>query len=275
MKALQESAPSLRACIAQSAKASVLAAVLIHSFPASAVESPKTEPSSSWGLGIGAASKQKPYTGIDRDNKAIPIIQFENKYVRVFGPGVEVKLPGIRISDTQRLDFGLVGRFDLSAGYEADDSPMLAGMSERKGSFWAGAKAKWENSLVNVTAEWTGDASGNSKGQLFSLGLDRTWRIGEHVMLTPRLVAKWQDRKYVDYYFGVRDNEVRTGRAAYRGDAGVNAEIGLRSSYMFDQHHSVYLDVAVTSLASKIKDSPLVDRSTENSVFLGYVYRFR
>jgi len=261
--------------VARSASAFVLAATLICSLPATAAGPSEAEQSSSWGLGFGAASKQKPYTGIDRDNKAIPIIQFENKYVRVFGPGVEVKLPGIRISDTQRLNFGIVGRYDLSAGYEAGDSPGLAGMSERKGSFWAGAKVKWENSLANVTAEWTGDASDNSKGQLFSLGVDRTWRIGQHVMLTPRLVAKWQDRKYVDYYFGVRDNEVRTGRAAYRGDAGVNAEMGLRSSYMFDQHHSVYLDVAVTSLASKIKDSPLVDRSTENSVFLGYVYRFR
>ena len=35
------------------------------------------------------------------------------------------------------------------------------------------------------------------------------------------------------------------------------------------------MDVEVTRLASSIKDSPLVDRSTENRVFLGYLYRFR
>lgn len=43
---------------------------------------------------------------------------------------------------------------------------------------------------------------------------------------------------------------------------------------MFDKHHSVLLGAGVTSLADEIKDSPLVDRSTTNSVYLGYMYRF-
>ena len=43
---------------------------------------------------------------------------------------------------------------------------------------------------------------------------------------------------------------------------------------MFDDHHSVFLDVKATRLADEIKDSPLVDRSTENSVLFGYLYRF-
>jgi len=32
--------------------------------------------------------------------------------------------------------------------------------------------------------------------------------------------------------------------------------------------------VSATRLAPEIQDSPLVDRSTENRVLLGYVYRF-
>lgn len=269
-------ASRFQACVVNSAGVSALAAVLICAFPVSAAEPPEArQSSSSWGLGIGAVSKQKAYAGYDRENKAIPIVRFENKYVRVFGPGLEVKLPGLRIDEANKLKFAIVGRYDLSGGYEADDSSMLAGMSERKGGFWAGAKMAWENDLANVTAEWTGDASSYSKGQIFSLGLDRTWRFGKHVMLTPRLAATWQDSKYVDYYYGVRDDEVRTGRAAYRGDSGMSAKLGLRGVYQFDRHHSVLLDVGVTSLASEIKNSPLVDRPTENSVFLSYVYRFQ
>jgi outer membrane protein len=34
------------------------------------------------------------------------------------------------------------------------------------------------------------------------------------------------------------------------------------------------MDVGVSSLAKEIKDSPLVDRSTENRVFIGYLYSF-
>ncbi len=230
--------------------------------------------SSSWGLGIGVASSQQPYAGIGRETKAIPLIRFENKYVRVQGLGMEVKLPSRVISDTQRFDFSIVGRRAPGDGYEADDAPILAGMAERKSGFWAGAKVEWENSLINVSADWTSDVSGHSKGQKFSLGFSRPWHLGQQWKLVPSLEVAWQDRKYNDYYFGVRDSEARPGRAAYQADVGVNVEIGLSGMYMFDKHHSVMLGVGASSLPKEIKNSPLVDRSTENRVFMAYTYRF-
>lgn len=246
---------------------------LVLGLGASTAASADQPEGSAWGLGVGAVSSQQPYKGIDRDSEVLPLIYFENEYLRVFGPTAEIKLPGLEISDTQQLDFSLVGEYDFS-GYDDDDARILEGMSDRKGGFWAGAKVEWRNDLADVSAEWLGDVSGNSKGQRFTLGLERSWRIGEHIMLTPRLAAIWQDEKYVDYYFGVRENEARIDRAAYDGKSGINTEFGVRGNYMFDDHHSVFLDLKATSLANEIKDSPLVDQSSENSVLFGYLYRF-
>ena len=256
-----------------SAATSVFVLGLCSSMVALAAEPANTDPSSSWGLGIGAVSSQQPYTGIDRESQALPLIYFENEYLRVFGPTAEIKLPSLTISDTQQLDFNIVGEYDFS-GYDDDDARILEGMSDRKGGFWAGAKVQWHNNLADVSAQWLADVSGNSNGQRFSLGLERSWRLGEHVRLTPRLTAMWQDKKYVDYYFGVRDSEARIDRAAYEGKSGLNTEWGVRGDYMFDKQHSLFLDVKATSLSDEIKDSPLVDRSTENSVLFGYLYRF-
>jgi outer membrane protein len=230
-------------------------------------------PSSSWSLGLGAMSAQSPYTGVDRETKAVPLIRYENEYVRLSGLEIGLKLPGLDISDSQKINFSIIAKKGGS-GYEADDSDFLDGMSKRKDGFWAGAKMEWESDLVDVNAEWLADASGNSKGQIFSLGVEKTWRFGEHVMLTPRLGASWQDKKYVDYYFGVRNSEVRIDRAAYVGKSGVTTEVGVRGMYKFDKTHSMFMDVGVSSLAKEIKDSPLVDRSTENRVFIGYLYSF-
>lgn len=246
---------------------------LFWSMAALAAQSEDSEPSSSWGLGVGAISSQQPYTGIDRENMALPLIYFENEYVRVFGPNAELKLSQLEISDAQQLDFSLVGQYDFS-GYDADDARIFDGMSDRKSGFWAGVKVEWHNELADVRAEWLSDVSGNSKGQRFSLGLERTWTLGEHIMLTPQLTAIWQDKKYVDYYFGVRDSEARIDRAAYDGKSALNTEFGIRGNYMFDKRHSLFLDVKATSLASEIKNSPLVDRSTDSSVLFGYLYRF-
>lgn len=256
--------------------ATVLALAVGLCSPVTAVAEEPTdgEPSSwSFGLGLGVMSAQKPYTGIDRETKAIPLIRFESEYVEIHGPNIGLKLPSLDISDSQKLNFSIVGKLDGS-GYEADDAPILNGMGNREGGFWAGAKMEWNSDLVDVSAEWLADASGNSKGQLFSLGLDKTWNFGNHMMLTPHVGATWQDKKYVDYYFGVSDSEARIDRPAYVGKSGVNTEVGVRGMYMFDKQHSMFLNVEVSSLAKGIKDSPLVDRSTVNSAFLGYLYRF-
>ncbi|MFG6441042.1 MipA/OmpV family protein [Roseateles sp. LKC17W] len=234
---------------------------------------PGREGQSSWGLGIAAVSGQEAYKGIERETRALPMLSYENRWFRLGGLGAEVKLPRLGISDTQSIDFRLVGKFNMD-GYEAKDSTFLAGMNERKGGFWAGAKATWRNDVAHLSAEWTADVSSHSKGQRFNLSLEKNFRLGPQLMLSPRVGASWMDKKYVDYYFGVRSHEVQAGRAASTGTSGVNAELGLRSLYMIDPHHAVFLDLGVTRLAKSIKNSPLVERSTENRVLMGYLYRF-
>lgn len=247
------------------------APLIASAAPADSQGKPGDSPS--WGLGAAVISKQQPYAGMDRETRVLPTLSYENSWFKLSGLGAEVKLPRLGINERQSIDFRLVGRYDMS-GYQADDAPLLNGMDERKSGFWAGAKATWHNDIAQLSADWSADASGHSKGQRFGLSLEKNFRLGPQMMLTPRLGAVWLDRKYVDYYFGVRNHEARPGRAAFTGKAGINTELGLRGAYMFDRHHSLFVDVGVTSLANEIKNSPLVDRSTENRVLMGYLYRF-
>lgn len=229
-----------------------------------------------WGLGLGVITKQDAYKGIKRDTQLVPVLRFENEYVEFFGLGLEVKLPSVKLGEGNQIKFGLVGEFDMS-GYEAKDAkktPILAGMKDRKGGLWAGAKATWETEFISLSAEMAADVSGHSKGRRFSLGLEKEWHLGGNTMLIPYATAHRLDDKYVDYYYGVRASEATTGRAAYAGKGGLNLDIGLRALHQFDEHHSVLIDVGVTRLAKQIKASPLVGRSNTSQVILGYVYNF-
>lgn len=226
-----------------------------------------------WGLGIGVMAKQEAYKGIKRETQGVPLLRFENEYVEFGGLGLEVKLPSLQLGGDSRIKFGIVGEAELS-GYKAKDAPILAGMAERKSMLWVGAKAKWENEFVDISAELAADASGNSKGRKFSLAVEKEWHLGERAMVTPYIAASWLDKKYVDYYYGVTAAEATAGRAAYAGKGGVNVDIGLRAMYRFDKHHSMLLNVGMTRLSKPIKDSPLVARTSTNKVILGYLYSF-
>lgn len=222
---------------------------------------------SQWSLGLGAATEQKVYRDIKNDNTAIPLINYENKWVSFSVPKLDVKL-----YSGQSLSFRLRARY-ANDGYQSSDSSYLDGMDERKGSFWAGAAAIWKNDMANVSAELLGDASGNSKGSRFKLQVDRRFGVGTFGF-TPRVGVEWFDSKFVDYYYGVKASEARVGRSAYLGDSSNRVEVGLRADYSPARQHILFLDFGVTQFGGAIKDSPLVDKSSQSKMSIGYLYRF-
>lgn len=225
-----------------------------------------TEPA--WGVGLGVNFKQKAYAGMGTSTTVIPLLSYENRWVRVAGPVLDVKLPL-----QGPVTVAMRARYAFEDGYEPGDAAMLSGMAERKSSVWLGANVLWRGSLADLGAEWLADASGHSQGQRVRLSAEKTWRMGA-VGLTPRLAVQWNDRKSVDYYYGVRPGEALPGRPAYSAGAATHAELGLRTTYSWAPPHSVYLDLSATRLGSAVRLSPLANRSTESALRLGYLYRF-
>jgi outer membrane protein len=222
---------------------------------------------SPWGLGLAVGTERQPYRGIDNKTVGVPLVSYENKWVSISGLSADLKLPS-----AGPVSFRLRARYSLE-GYEASDSPFLAGMDERKDGLWLGGAAVWRNDIANLSAELLGDASGNSKGSKFRLMVDRRFQAGSFD-ITPRLAATRLDEKYVSYYYGVNAAEVRAGRPFYQGGSAVNLEAGLRVGYALAPRQTLFLDLSSTRLGSSIKDSPLVERSSQSGVRVGYLYRF-
>lgn len=224
-------------------------------------------PSSSWGLGVALIYQQKAYRDVDDEVLLLPLPSYENRWVRLNVPSVDLKL-----RPSGPVDLALRLRYE-GAGYEASDSPALAGMEERKGGLWAGAALQWRSGLGDLGLEVSGDASGYSNGTQVKLSLGKDFRIGR-VGLTPRLAVTWMDRKYVDFYYGVSAAEALATRPAYAGRATANTELGLRAGYGLAPNQIMFVDLGVTQLGQAIQDSPIVDTSTLGSARLGYLYRF-
>lgn len=231
-----------------------------------ALAQPSTDPS--WSLGLGVSVKQSAYAGMGTSTTVIPLLGYENRWLRLAGPVLDVKLPL-----QAPLTVALRARYALDDGYEPDDAPVLRGMDERKSGVWLGAHVVWRGSLADLGAEWLADASGHSRGQRVRLSAEKTWRMGP-VGLTPRLAVHWNDHASVDYYYGVRPGEALPGRPAYSASSATHAELGLRTTYSWAPPHAAYLDLGTTRLGRAVRHSPLVDRSSETALRLGYLHRF-
>ena len=259
--------PTLPRCVLSIALSLASAGAWAQTAPPAAAAAAPEASAANWGAGLLLSAEVSPYRGVGSEVRALPALQFENRWVRVFGPVIDLKL-----HDAADTNLALRLRY-ADTGYKANDSAFLAGMAERKNSVWLGAKAEWRNGVGQLSGEWLADASGHSKGQQVKLVAETLKHVGP-IGIVPRLGLVWQDRKYVDYHFGVAASEARAGREAYAAKAAVSTEIGVRLLYRLAPQQSVFLDVSATALGSAIKDSPLVDRSWVSAARLGYVYRF-
>jgi len=236
-----------------------------------ALASPKAPTSTQWGLGLAGGSTQELYRGAGNESSALPLLYVENDWFRFLGATADVKL-GTWGQGSNTI--GLTGRLKYEGGgYESADSPALAGMEDRDGGLWGGATLTWKTPVVKTSLEWLSDASNKSKGQQLQLQVDRRLAFGS-LSVTPRAQVQWQDKKYVDYYYGVRASEALPGRPQYTGKAATSFGIGMRFDYQVAPKQTVFLDLSTSRLPNEIKNSPLVDRSSVSKVGIGYLYRF-
>lgn len=247
----------------------VIASVWAWHGPAHAQGGP-ADPQADWGrwsLGLGLGPEVRPYRNFDEGTDLMPVLRYENQWVRVTGPGLEVKL-----GTTGPVQWGLSLAYARD-GYNPSDSPDLAGMDRRRDSAWAGLRATVPTPYARLSAEWSADASGHSDGQKLRLTAQRRVDLGA-VTLTPRVGATWLDSRYTRYYFGVQAHEARLLRPGYQPGSTVNTEIGLRLDHTLAPRHQVFADLSVTLLGSAIKNSPLVDRSSLPQLRVGYLHQF-
>ena len=225
-------------------------------------------PENSWSVGVGVAVSTSPYKDMKAKVMVLPAVNYVNPWLRFDGLSATVKLP-----IQSKASFSLRANYAISDGYKPSDAPILNGMSKRKASLWLGAGMRLPTAALNYSLDVSTDALGYSKGTQAKVQIDKNFRVGKFVV-TPRLSATWLDKNYVDYYYGVKDTEVRIDRPSYKGKSTVNAEVGVRTAYNFNPHHSVSLDVSAIALGSQIKKSPLVDDSTQLRARAWYAYTF-
>lgn len=225
-------------------------------------------------VGAGAFYSKLPYQGWNGDEVTpIPYLSYKNSNFYVDGTDVGYSLLS-KDTPSEGYSLDLVTSVAVGDGYESKDSPFLTGMDDRDDiALETGVKFYYYQAYGLIEMAIKQDIAGANKGLTanftYSLPIE-----GKNYQFIPYIGAIYQNNKYNNYYYGVKNNESTAIRSQYDADGGVNTYIGTTFIYSFNQHWGLTLDMQYQQLSNEIKDSPIVSKSSIVSGFIGVSYTF-
>jgi MipA family protein len=221
-----------------------------------------------WSLGVAVISSPEPYVDADNETLFVPALSITAGRFSFRGIAAAWQLGEWGDFEAEAI---LRARF---SGYDAEDSPFLEGMEDRRKSADLGFALTWEREQhYGLRLTPAVDVLGRSDGVEVALDAFVPMRFGS-VRLEPRVGAAWQSADLVDYYYGVRPEEALPGRPAYRGEATVNATAGLFVFSPLSQRLLLQTFLRLERLGPEIEDSPIVADATALTAFAAVSYRF-
>ena len=244
-----------------------LAAIASLLIAASAAAQPPGASRNGWSLGVAVISSPEPYVDADNETLVVPALSITAGRFSFRGIAAAWQLGEWGDFEAEAI---LRARF---SGYDAEDSPFLEGMEDRRKSADLGLELTWERERFGLRLTPAVDVLGRSDGVEVGLDAFVPIRFGP-VRLEPRVGAAWQSADLVDYYYGVRPEEARPGRPAWRGESTVNATAGLFVFSPLTQRLLLQSFLRLERLGPEIEDSPIVADATALTAFAAVSYRF-
>jgi len=220
-------------------------------------------------IGGGAIISSKPYEGMDAKVYPVPLFGYEGK--RLYFRGVT---GGYWLFTWNGFSVGPVLQPRLD-GFEEDDSSALAGMHNRDWSVDGGVGVSWLTDIGLFGLTFVSDLLGRHDGQELEFSYTILFEWGGFDVI-PSTGVRWKSENLVDYYYGVRADEVRfdpaLARLAYDGDDAVDPYVRLAVRHKLASRWSLLAAAQYEWLDDEITDSPIVDKSYEASFLLGLLY---
>jgi outer membrane protein len=203
-----------------------------------------------YGFGLGV--NKEIYKGFDRRVIPLPIIGYRGDDLSIYGPFLNYDV--LQVADIE-LQVIASPRFQ---GFDDSDSDIFIGMEKREFSMDAGLGAKYERNNWKIGFSALHDILNRSGGYELQAKLSKVFKSGP-VFYEPNLSVNYLDKDHVDYYYGVRANEVSNTRSFYQGEAAVNTAIGFSVSTPIFLGGFTQLAIDYNLYDNAITDSPLVE----------------
>ncbi len=228
-------------------------------------------------LGIGAVGSSGVYVGEKTEVTPIPVISYETDQFFIRG-----LYAGIELYRDQLFTFNAIANVNmmhldvdkLSTEKLAARNINKAQLEDRDRSVDLGLESLIRVPYGLFSLQAVNDIGGASKGAEVRLNYQYFWRLNSELTVIPNLGLDWLADKRANYYYGILDSEVERGVTDYKPNQVLIPHVSLGASYTFTDNVRLSGVVLQKFLPSKVKDSPLIDKSSMTNFYMALTYKF-
>lgn len=221
-------------------------------------------------LSAGVFSVQSEYRGSDARVLPMPVVHYEGDrfFLKNTEAGVWLWNDGV-----QKISLGATLLPQYFRASKSDD-PAMKRLDNRNIIVLGTLGYELNTSFGSLRAKASGDITGTSDGFLASIDYAYPLNAGPLTVI-PTGGVLFSSANFNDYYYGIsRGESVRSGLSRYSPDASATPFLGVSADYALSDHWSLFASWKITFLGKEIKDSPMVDRSTQHIFGGGLTYSF-
>jgi outer membrane protein len=218
-------------------------------------------------VGAGAVVSSKPYDGLSYKVYPVPLFGYEGE--RLYLRGI---MGGYRLFKAENWSIGPTVRPRFE-GYDAGDSSALSGMKDRNATIDGGIDLAWTTKRAFVSLVVLTDLLGAHDGHEVEISGAGMFPYGPYQII-PSLGLRWRSNALVRYYYGVKPEEARADRLAYKPDQTLTPVARLAIRRRLSEKWGFLFATQFEWLDDEISDSPIVDDNSTLSIIVGATYSF-
>lgn len=157
---------------------------------------------------------------------------------------------------------------------ENDNGTYNEGISKRYRTLNAGVDVIFPTKWFMIGLQFQHDILGINKGWITSLDFRKRISITTKFSLTPGFQVQYFSQNYIDYYYGIDNDEVRFGRPKYEPSGEFTWGPTMMSMYQLENQWAIMIIGRYAKFDSEIGASPLTKRDDQFSFLFGATKSF-
>ncbi len=222
-------------------------------------------------LGAGAYMQTQPYKNVDALITPSPVIFFDNSLFYVRWTRAGVYFLGDK-QDESAWGFSLTAEPRVNQ-YKANDSSYLTGMEDKESSIEGGIafSASYDKAYIEVMA--LTDVLARHDTWIVKTEIGYEFEVNDFTFY-PSALLSYNSSNFMDYYYGVTQNEATTTRNMYSTQNALQYGVQTYVKYPLTENLAAFGNIKAEKLPAEATDSPIVADDYIFSGLVSLIYTF-